>query len=113
MVYAIKINDIITNTIVASPHQIDEFQKALNCEFIDPSEYGLAIGDYWNGTHWTRNVNGEQVILEPVPYKVTIEDRVLSLEGDTAALEDALCEIDATNSAAIAVIEDALCELDK
>ena len=113
MVYAIKINDTITNTIVASPHQVDEFQKALNCEFVDPSEYGLTIGDYWNGTHWTRNINGEQIVLEPVQITATIEERVLSLEGDTSMLEDALCEIDAANSAAIAAVEDALCELDK
>lgn len=102
MTYAIKKDNFITNLIVAHSSQVDELSAALNAELLDPSEYGLTIGDYWNGTNWTRNVDGEQVVLEPVEIKVTIEDRVVTLENSTAELEDALCDIDA-----------ALCALNK
>ena len=94
MTYAIKKDNFITNMIVAHPSQVEELKMALGAEFIDPTEYGLTIGDYWNGTNWTRNVDGEQVVLEPVEIKVTIEDRVVTLENSTAELEDALCDID-------------------
>lgn len=43
----------------------------------------------------------------------TVKERLRTLEESNAALEDALCEMDAANSEAIAVIENALCELDK
>lgn len=41
-----------------------------------------------------------------------LKTRVAVLEYNMASLEDALCEMDAANSEAIAAIEDALCELD-
>ena len=42
----------------------------------------------------------------------TLKRRVAVLEYNMASLEDALCEMDASNAEAIAAIEDALCELD-
>jgi hypothetical protein len=95
MTYAVKKNDFIVNMIVARPSQVEELETALSAELIDPKEYGLTIGDYWNGTNWTRNVDGEQVVLEPVELTPTVDERVASLEVSTAALEDALCDIDA------------------
>lgn len=79
MTYAVKKSDFITNMIVAHESQKEELEMALNAELIDPSEYALTIGDFWNGVAWTRNVNGEQVILEPVEDEPTEED-------DTAAM---------------------------
>ena len=49
------------------------------------------------------------VIPEPVP---STEERVTELEAATAALEDAVCEMDAANEERIAAIEDALCKMD-
>ena len=49
------------------------------------------------------------VIPEPAP---STEERVTELEAATAALEDAVCEMDAANEERIAAIEDALCEMD-
>lgn len=49
------------------------------------------------------------VIPEPAP---STEERVTELEVATAALEDAVCELDAANEERIAAIEDALCEMD-
>ena len=40
-------------------------------------------------------------------------ERIAALEEQYAAIEDALCEMDAANSASIAAIEDALCEMDR
>lgn len=39
-------------------------------------------------------------------------EKIGGLENTTAALEDALCEMDAINEERIAAIEDALCEID-
>lgn len=66
MTYAVKKDDFIVNMIVAHSSQVEELGTALGAELIDPKKYGLTIGDYWNGTNWTRNVDGEQVVLEPV-----------------------------------------------
>lgn len=79
MTYAVRKDDFITNMIVAHESQKEELEAALNAELIDPSEYALTIGDFWNGVAWTRNVDGEQVILEPVEDEPTEED-------DTAAM---------------------------
>lgn len=79
MTYAVKKNDFIVNMIVAHSSQVEELGTALGAELIDPKKYGLTIGDYWNGTNWTRNVDGEQVVLEPVGDEPSEED-------DTAAM---------------------------
>ena len=49
---------------------------------------------------------------EPDPVPPTTEERVSELEDSTAALEDAICEMDAANEERLAAIEDALCEMD-
>ena len=122
MTYAVKKDDFIENLIVAHASQVEELAAALGAELIDPTEYGLTIGDYWNGQNWTRNVGGEQTVLEPIVPEPTTEQRVAELETTNAELEDALCEMDAVNQAqeieiaelqaANAAIEDALCEMD-
>ena len=112
MTYAVKKDDFIENLIVAHASQVEELAAALGAELIDPSEYGLTIGDYWNGQNWTRNVGGEQTVLEPIVPEPTTEQRVVALEESTALLEDAVCEMEMNNEARIAAIEDALCEMD-
>ena len=112
MKYAVKKGDFIENIIIAHESQIEELENALGAELIDPSEYGLTIGDFWNGVAWTRNVDGEQVVLEPVEPETTAEERIAELEAINAELEDALCEMDAANEERFAAIEDALCEMD-
>ena len=54
-----------------------------------------------------KEAHGE-ITVEDIPDPVTppaAEERI-------AALEDALCEMDAANAASIAALEDALCEMD-
>lgn len=62
------------------------------------SNYALARRESHNG----------EITVEDIPDPVTpptAEERI-------AALEDALCEMDAANAASIAALEDALCEID-
>ena len=112
MTYAVKKGDFIENLIVAHSSQVEELATALGAELIDPSEYGLTIGDFWNGQNWTRNVSGEQTVLEPIIPEPTTEERVTELENTIVSLEDAICEMDETNDERMTAIEDALCEMD-
>ena len=48
----------------------------------------------------------------PDPPAPTPEERIAALEAVNAALEDAICEMDAANEERMAAIEDALCEMD-
>lgn len=61
----------------------------------------------------TAMTEGEVPVVEEEEAEPTTEERVTALEEQYAAIEDALCEMDATNAASIAAIEDALCEMDK
>ena len=76
MTYAVKKDDFIVNMIVAHSSQVEELGNALGAELINPKKYGLTIGDYWNGTNWTRNVDGEQVVLEPVGEEPTVIEQL-------------------------------------
>ena len=53
----------------------------------------------------------EENLPEPA-RKPTPEERIATLEATNAALEDAVCEMDAVNEDRMAAIEDALCEMD-
>lgn len=84
MTYAVRKENMIVNMIVAHESQKGELETALGAELMDPTEYGLTIGDLWNGVAWTRNVNGEQVVLEPVEEEPTVDERVAALEETTS-----------------------------
>lgn len=85
MTYAVRIGDFITNMIVAQENQKEELEAALNAELINTAEYNLSMGDYWNGEAWTRNVNGEQVVVDTTPvHEPTAEERITALENAIA-----------------------------
>ena len=67
MRFAIKKGDMITNIIVAEYDQKEPLEAALEAELIDLNECAVTIGDYWNGENWTRNVDGEQVVVDTAP----------------------------------------------
>lgn len=92
MTYAVRKDDFIVNIIVAHESQREELEAALGATFEDPTEYGLTIGDYWNGVNWTRNVDGEQVVLEPVGEEPTQIDRIEAQVTYTAMMTDTLLE---------------------
>lgn len=84
MTYAVRKGDFIVNMIVAHEDQREELEDALEATFLDPTELGLTIGDFWNGTAWTRNIDGEQVVLEPVVPEPTSEELLKILAGVSA-----------------------------
>lgn len=84
MTYAVRKDDMIVNMIVAHESQVEELEAALGATFLDPTELGLTIGDFWNGVAWTRNIDGEQVVLEPVVPEPTSEELLKILAGVSA-----------------------------
>ena len=67
MKYAVVKDNFVTNVLVADAAQKDELETALNAELVDASQFGLQIGDMRVGANWTRNDEGEQVILTERP----------------------------------------------
>ena len=67
MKYAVVKDNFVTNVLVADVTQKDELETALNAELVDAAPYGLQIGDMRVGANWTRNDEGEQVILTGRP----------------------------------------------
>ena len=64
--YAVVRHDYVDNVIVLNANQVEEFETALDAELVDAIPYGLCIGDLRVGGQWTRNLNGVQVVLEPL-----------------------------------------------
>lgn len=83
MRYAVVKDNMVTTVIIANEGQKAELETALQARFVDASEYNLTIGDLWNGEKWTRNIDGEQVVIEPI---VPIEERVAAVESALTAL---------------------------
>ena len=87
MKYAIRKGDFITNIIIANEGQKEELEAALSATLINLAECVVEIGDYWNGENWTRNVDGEQVVVDTTPVvEVPVEERVTALEEAMNAL---------------------------
>ena len=83
MKFAVVKEDMVENVIVADVAQKEELEAALGAELVDAQPYGLQIGDLRVSGRWTRNQDGEQVILsESATY-----DELLA---KIAELEDAV-----------------------
>ena len=81
MRYAINKDGFITNVIVARPEQKKELEAALGAVLEDASIYGLQAGDLWvDGKGWTRNEDGEQVVLEVLPQEERSQYQALADE---------------------------------
>ena len=78
MIGAIVKNNVVENLITLMPQQIPEMSKALNAEIVDARPYGLNIGDLKTESGWTRNANGEQIILPLLTRKEYDSYSVLS-----------------------------------
>lgn len=81
MRFAVNKDGFITNVIVAKPEQKEELETALGVILEDASVYGLTTGDLWvEGKGWTRNIDGEQTVLEILPTEERSQYQALSDE---------------------------------
>lgn len=78
--FAIVNNNLVENVIVLDGDQLTEMESALDSELVDALPLGLCKGDQRVGGVWTRNLNGEQVVLEEIDveqqsdYKTLVND---------------------------------------
>ena len=85
MKYAVVKDSFVTNVLVADVAQKDELEASLNAELVDASQFGLQIGDMRVGTNWTRNQDGEQIILDE---NATYDELVAKIAELEALLND-------------------------
>ena len=85
MKYAVVKSDMVENVLVASPEQKEELEQALNAELVDATPYGLQIGDMRVGANWTRNQDGEQIVLDE---NATYDELVAKIAELEALLND-------------------------
>lgn len=67
MRYAVVKNNVVENVIVAKEENKEEMETLLGAILVDASAYNLQIGDMKVNDNWTRNDEGEQVILTGRP----------------------------------------------
>ena len=75
-------SQFIDNIIVAREDQQAELSAALQRTLVDAGPLGLAVGDFFNGVNWTRNIDGEQVKL-PLVENPDVEEILNIIEGGT------------------------------
>lgn len=84
MRYAVNKDGFISNIIIVEENQKIEMENALGAILEDASIYGLQIGDFWvEGKGWTRNIDGEQHILQPLTPNDWSQYQSLSDELET------------------------------
>lgn len=74
----------VDNVIVARESQKAELEASLGRTLMDASPLGLTTGDYYNGSAWTRNVDGEQVSL-PLGDSADVAEALAILSGEVDA----------------------------
>ena len=87
MKYAVVTGDTVINLIVANAEQKEELETALQAELVDAQPYNLQIGDLRVGGNWTRNQNGEQIVLTSEPTYNDLLAQVAELRAKLAELE--------------------------
>lgn len=87
MKYAVVTGDTVINLIVANAEQKEELETVLQAELVDAQPYNLQIGDLRVGGNWTRNQNGEQIVLTSEPTYNDLLARVAELQAKLAELE--------------------------
>ena len=80
--------EFVDNVIVANEDQKEELEAALGRTLMDAAPLGLTVGDYYNGSAWTRNVDGEQVAL-PVGVSADVAEALAILNGEEEGNADA------------------------
>ena len=85
MKYAVVKGDMVENVIVADEAQKEELEESLQAEIVDAQPYGLQIGDLRVGGKWTRNQDGEQIVLTE---NATYDELLAKIEELEAAISD-------------------------
>ena len=85
MKYAVVKDNFVTNVLVTDAAQKNELESSLNAELVDASQFGLQIGDMRVGDNWTRNQNGEQIVLDE---NATYDELVAKIAELEALLND-------------------------
>ena len=83
MKYAVVKENAVENVIVADAAQKAELEAALGAELVAAQPFNLQIGDMRVGANWTRNQDGEQIVLTGQP---TYDELIARLEDAEAAL---------------------------
>ena len=78
--YAVIQENFVVNLIVCAPERVAEMEAALNATLLEAAPLGMEVGDYYNGTAWTRNVDGVQVPL-PIGDNPYVAQVLAILEG--------------------------------
>lgn len=85
MKYAVVKGDMVENVIVADEAQKEELEESLQAELVDAQPYGLQIGDLRVGGKWTRNQDGEQIVLTE---NATYDELLAKIEELEAGISD-------------------------
>lgn len=80
--------EFVDNVIVAREDQKEEMEAALGRVLMDAAPLGLTVGDFYNGAAWTRNIDGEQVVL-PVGVSADMAEALAILNGEEEENADA------------------------
>ena len=75
-------HEFVENVIIAQAAQKDELEAALGRTLMDAAPLGLTVGDYYNGSAWTRNVDGEQVTLPIITDSADAAEALAILSGE-------------------------------
>lgn len=81
-------HEFVENVIIAQAAQKDELEAALGRTLMDAAPLGLTVGDFYNGAAWTRNIDGEQVVL-PVGVSADVAEALAILNGEEEGNADA------------------------
>ena len=80
--------EFVDNVIVANEDQKEELEAALGRTLMGAAPLGLTVGDFYNGAAWTRNIDGEQVVL-PVGVSADVAEALAILNGEEEGNADA------------------------
>nr|DAU43466.1 MAG TPA: hypothetical protein [Caudoviricetes sp.] len=80
--------EFVDNVIIAREDQKEEMEAALGRTLMDAAPLGLTVGDFYNGAAWTRNIDGEQVVL-PVGVSADVAEALAILNGEEEGNADA------------------------
>lgn len=85
--YAVIKDNFVENLIVCAPEQVAEMEAALNATLMEAAPLGMEVGDYYNGTAWTRNIDGVQTPL-PIGDNPFVAEVIAILEGGAANVDE-------------------------